>query len=102
MDKTVIYERSSGSITLDGVPLTLPKKEMELLVYLIEHADAVHTKEELIEAVWGYESLGQYSTLTVHVNRLRKKLESDPRTPSLIECVWGVGYKLRSDRIKII
>ena len=98
MDKRVVYERSGGTITRDGVPLTLPKKERELLVYLIEHPDTVHKKDELIFAVWGYSSLGQSSTLAVHVNRLRKKLESDPRSPSIIECVWGVGYK---DSIKI-
>lgn len=102
MTDRLIYDTRSRIITLDGVPLTLPKKERELLVYLIEHPDTVHKKEELIRAVWGYESLGQSSTLTVHVNRLRKKLESDPRTPDVIECVWGVGYRMRVASVKII
>lgn len=102
MTDRLVYSRDSGRLTLCGSELSLPKKERELLVYLIEHPDIVHTKASLIDAVWGYDALGQCSTLTVHVNRLRKKLESDVRTPEIIECVWGVGYKLCSDKVKII
>lgn len=102
MTDRLIYDTRTGTLTLDGEVLDLPRKERELLVYLIEHPDIVHKKEELIRAVWGYASLGQSSTLTVHVNRLRRKLEQDPRSPNIIECVWGVGYKLRSGKVTIL
>ncbi len=98
----ICYAPSTGEISVDGRMLKLPKKERELLTYLIEHPDRVHTKRELIEAVWGYDSLGQSSTLTVHVNRLRKKIERDPACPETIETVWGSGYRVRSERIKIM
>ena len=97
----ICYAPSTGEISVDGKTLKLPRKERELLVYLIEHPDTVHTKKELVEAVWGYDPLGQSSTLTVHVNRLRKKIEHDPSCPEIIETAWGSGYRVRSERIEI-
>ena len=97
-----------GELTVDteseqvwrrGDRIRLPHMEYELLMYLIRHPDRVFTKEELILAIWGYECLGQSATLTVHINRLRKKLEPDIRCPTIIETVWGVGYKLSKSPI---
>ncbi len=92
---------NAGVFCAGGKPLKLPKKERELLLYLVSHPDTVHTKEELVREVWGYETLGQSSTLTVHINRLRKKLEPAPDSPKLIETVWGVGYMIRRGKISI-
>lgn len=97
----VTYSRATGEITVGGETLKLPKKERALLVYLIEHPDTVHTKEHLIREVWGYDSLGMSSTLTVHVNRLRKKLECDPACPEVIETVRGRGYRIRLGAVRI-
>ena len=101
MSERLVYDRGTGVISVDSEQLTLPRKERELLIYLLEHPDTHHTKEQLIDAVWGYDPLGRTSTLTVHVNRLRKKLERDSRSPEIISCVWGVGYRLNSDNVKI-
>ena len=101
-ERKLFYSLSAGEISVDGEVLRLPKKERELLVYLIEHPDTVHTKEKLIEAVWGYDALGQSSTLTVHINRLRRKLEIDPACPEIIETAWGKGYRIRSERVAVV
>ena len=101
-ERRLRYVPETGEISIGGEVLKLPKKERELLVYLATHPDIVHTREALIEAVWGYDSLGQSSTLTVHINRLRKKLENDPACPEIIETVWGRGYRVRSDRVSIL
>ena len=102
VERRLCYDPATREISIGGEVLKIPKKERELLVYLVEHPDVVQTRDELIEAVWGYDSLGQSSTLTVHINRLRKKLENDPACPEIIETVWGRGYRVRSDRVSIL
>jgi DNA-binding response OmpR family regulator len=72
------------------VPLTV--REFELLVFLVLHPNQVFRREELLERVWGY-TFGDTSTVTVHVRRLREKIEPDPAHPTRIHTVWGVGYK---------
>jgi DNA-binding response OmpR family regulator len=72
------------------VPLTV--REFELLVFLVLHPHQVFRREELLERVWGY-TFGDTSTVTVHVRRLREKIEPDPAHPTRIHTVWGVGYK---------
>jgi DNA-binding response OmpR family regulator len=72
------------------VPLTV--REFDLLVYFMRHPHQVFRREELLERVWGY-TFGDTSTVTVHVRRLREKIEADPSSPALIQTVWGVGYR---------
>ncbi|MGH2557267.1 MAG: response regulator [Actinomycetota bacterium] len=72
------------------VPLTV--REFDLLVYFMRHPHQVFKREELLERVWGY-TFGDTSTVTVHVRRLREKIEADPSSPALIQTVWGVGYR---------
>lgn len=79
----------------------LPPKERELLSFFITNPDKAFSKEEIIERVWGYGSNGHSATLTVHINRLRKKLEEDARCPKVIETVRGVGYRFNSGALKI-
>lgn len=74
--------------------VTLKPREFDLLVYLARHHERVCRSEEILRAVWGYESYGDHRTLAVHVHGLREKLEDDPRHPRLIETVRGVGYRL--------
>ncbi len=76
----------------DGVPLTLTAREFELLAYLMRHPNRAFRREELLEAVWGY-TFGDTSTVTVHVRRLREKVEVDPGEPRHLVTVWGVGYR---------
>ena len=80
-------------VYLDGRPLPLTVKEYELLLLLVTNKEKVISKEELFNKVWGVESESEQQTLTVHIKRLRQKIEKDPGNPRHILTVWGVGYK---------
>ena len=80
-------------VYLDGRPLPLTVKEYELLLLLVTNKEKVISKEELFNKVWGVESESELQTLTVHIKRLRQKIEKDPGNPRHILTVWGVGYK---------
>ena len=94
-------ELKAGAITLNldahevavaGDPIVLTSREFELLAWLMTHPKRVFTREELLERVWGY-SYGDKSTVTVHVRRLREKIEADPAQPRHVATVWGLGYR---------
>ncbi|MEU6079988.1 response regulator transcription factor [Streptomyces sp. NPDC047108] len=78
--------------TKDGRELSLTLREFDLLTYLLRHPGRACGREELMHEVWGWE-FGDLSTVTVHVRRLRSKIEDDPAAPELITTVWGVGYR---------
>ncbi|MGV9270574.1 response regulator transcription factor [Kitasatospora sp. NPDC003701] len=91
----------SGDITLDpqarrahreGGELLLTLREFDLLAFLLRHPRTVFSRQELMQRVWGWD-FGDLSTVTVHVRRLREKIEDDPAAPTLITTVWGVGYR---------
>lgn len=73
----------------------LTSREFEMLVYLAQNPNKAITKKELFSAVWGMESYGDISTVTVHINKLREKVEMDSSKPQYIETVWGVGYRFK-------
>jgi DNA-binding response OmpR family regulator len=77
---------------LDGQSLALTVREFDLLVFLMRHPGKAFRRTELLEAVWGW-TFGDHSTVTVHVRRLREKIEADPAHPRRIATVWGVGYR---------
>ncbi len=79
-------------VTVEGHPTVLTSREFELLAWLMTHPKRVFTREELLERVWGY-SYGDKSTVTVHVRRLREKIEADPAEPRHVATVWGLGYR---------
>ena len=79
-------------VTLDGVPLSLTMREFDLLRFFVGHPGVAFTRVELLEKVWGW-SFGDQSTVTVHVRRLREKVEKDPTSPARLQTVWGVGYR---------
>jgi DNA-binding response OmpR family regulator len=76
----------------DGAPLALTVREYDLLVFLLANAGQAFSRERLLRDVWGWE-FGDNSTVTVHVRRLREKIEPDPRQPSRVITVFGVGYR---------
>jgi DNA-binding response OmpR family regulator len=80
------------SATKDGRPLALTTREFELLAHLMRNPGRAIGREQLLHDVWGWE-FGDLSTVTVHVRRLRGKIEDDPARPRLIQTVWGVGYR---------
>lgn len=79
-----------------GQELTLTLREFDLLAWFLAHPGRAHGREELMRVVWGWE-FGDLSTVTVHVRRLRAKIEDDPAEPRLIRTVWGVGYRFDPD-----
>ena len=80
----------------DGAPVELTAKEFDLMELLMRNPGRVYSRENLLNVVWGYEYIGDYRTVDVHVRRLREKLELDPANPEYIRTKWGVGYYLSS------
>ncbi|GAA3459884.1 response regulator transcription factor [Saccharothrix longispora] len=80
------------SASLDGVELALTTREFDLLVFFLAHRGTAFSRTDLLSRVWGWE-FGDQSTVTVHVRRLREKVEADPARPVRIATVWGVGYR---------
>lgn len=80
-------------VRLDGQPLALTQREFELLLFMARHPGQAFTRDQLMERVWQYSFFIDTSTVTVHIRRLRAKLEPDPARPRFIETVWGIGYR---------
>lgn len=79
-------------------PLELTGREFELLLFLARNPNIVFSKERLFDHIWGMEAVGDISTVTVHINKLRDKIEDDPSDPQFIKTVWGVGYRFQKGR----
>jgi len=77
----------------DGVALDLTSKEFDLLLFLASHPRQVFTRQQLLDHVWDIGYFGDISTVTVHIRRLREKIETEPSAPRHVKTVWGVGYK---------
>ncbi|MDW7657318.1 MAG: response regulator transcription factor [Bacillota bacterium] len=83
-------------IFINGQEISLAAKEYDLLLFLVRHPNHVFSKEALFEQVWGLDAIGDTSTVTVHIARIREKIEVEPTGMQYIETVWGVGYRLRA------
>lgn len=106
--KTAEDTRSEQTITIGDVKILtksfrvykgeteikFPHREFELLKFLALNPNIVFSKEALFEKIWGYDYMGDSATVTVHINRIREKIEEDPKNPQIIETVWGAGYRL--------
>lgn len=75
--------------------LELTGREFQLLLFLAQNPNIVFSRERIFDSVWGMEAVGDMSTVTVHVNKLRDKIEEDPSKPQYIQTVWGVGYRFK-------
>jgi DNA-binding response OmpR family regulator len=84
---------AARQVTLDASPLELTQREFDLLLFLASHPGQAFTRDQLMEHVWQYTFYIDTSTVTVHIRRLRSKLEPDPADPRFIQTVWGVGYR---------
>ncbi|MCM1046471.1 MAG: response regulator transcription factor [Candidatus Gastranaerophilales bacterium] len=89
----LVLNRERRTLTKDGAPLELTAKEFELLRLLMENKGRALGKEFLFNRIWGSDSFSEPQTLTVHIKRIRQKIEEDPRDPKRIRTVWGVGYQ---------
>ncbi|NLL70905.1 MAG: response regulator transcription factor [Epulopiscium sp.] len=82
---------SNYTVIYHGKEIEMPPKELELLYFLVSHANQVFTREQLLDRIWGYEYVGDTRTVDVHIKRIREKLQEED--PWSIKTVWGVGYK---------
>ena len=94
----VVVNRRAAEVTRDGRPVELTAREFQLLVYFIEHEGATLSRDELLNAVWGYETTVLTRTVDVHVGTLRQKLEPHPRKPRHLLTLHGLGYRFVADR----
>ena len=85
----------SPSVTVDGEEKAFTGKEFDLLTFLAEHPNHVYTKEELFREIWDMDSIGDIATVTVHIKKIREKIEYDSAKPQYIETIWGVGYRFK-------
>ena len=92
VDGDLVVDTGSHVATLAGQVLALTVREFDLLRFLMANPGTAHSRDELLQQVWGW-SFGDQSTVTVHVRRLREKVEADPTRPVRLVTVWGVGYR---------
>lgn len=92
----VAIDIEGHTVSVGGTSLHLPLKEFDLLAYLMSNADRVLTRGQLLEHVWGSDYYGDTKTLDVHIKRLRTKIEPDPKHPTRLTTVRGLGYKFNS------
>lgn len=92
VDGDLRLDLGAHEATLNGELLPLTTREFSLLAYMVRHPRSAFTREQLLDRVWGWK-FGDASTVTVHVRRLREKVESDPAVPRRLVTVWGVGYR---------
>jgi len=88
-------QSESRRVFINQHEIFLAQKEFDLLHFLAQNPNRVFSRDELFERVWGLEALGDSATVTVHIARIREKIESDPANPQYIETVWGAGYRFR-------
>ena len=91
-DGGLVVDIAAHQATRDGQPLALTAREYDLLVFLLQNARQAYSREDLLRLVWGWD-YADHSTVTVHVRRLREKIEVDPRKPTRVVTVFGVGYR---------
>lgn len=91
----VRIDKTARRVTVDGTEKAFTGKEFDLLTFLAEHPNHVYTKEELFREIWDMDSIGDIATVTVHIKKIREKIEYDSAKPQYIETIWGVGYRFK-------
>lgn len=91
----LVIDRSARRVFVNENEVTFTHKEFDLLVFLALNPNIVYSKDALFDKIWGLDAIGETSTVTVHINRIREKIEDDSTNPTYIETVWGVGYRFR-------
>ncbi len=93
----VVVRPVSGLVLKDGRPVRLSAQELKLLTYLVRHPGVLFSRDQLLDAVWGYQATPETRTVDVHISWLRQKLEPEPHSPRYIVTVFGVGYRFQGD-----
>jgi two-component system response regulator ResD len=89
----ITIDPASRRVQVRGEEVTLTQREFDVLLHMARHPHQVFSRQQLMEAVWQYSFYTDTSTVTVHIRRLRAKLEPDPARPRHLQTVWGVGYR---------
>ena len=88
-------DKDDRRVFVNGTELGFTQREYELLLFMAENPNRVFSKDMLFEKIWGFDALSDTTTVTVHVSKIRDKIEADPAKPQFIETVWGVGYRFK-------
>lgn len=88
-------DTTARRVWVNGEEKTFTTKEFDLLTFLASHPNHVYTKDELFSEIWDMESIGDIATVTVHIKKIREKIEFDTSKPQYIETIWGVGYRFK-------
>ena len=88
-------DTTARRVWVNGEEKTFTTKEFDLLTFLASHPNHVYTKDQLFSEIWDMESIGDIATVTVHIKKLREKIEFDTSKPQYIETIWGVGYRFK-------
>ena len=88
-------DKTARRVWINSEEKQFTTKEFDLLTFLAEHPNHVYTKEELFREIWDMESIGEIATVTVHIKKIREKIEFDTAKPQYIETIWGVGYRFK-------
>ena len=88
-------DTTARRVWVNGEEKNFTTKEFELLTFLASHPNHVYTKDELFSEIWDMESIGDIATVTVHIKKIREKIEMDTANPQYIETIWGVGYRFK-------
>ena len=88
-------DKTARRIYINGEEKTFTTKEFDLLTFLAQHPNHVFSKEELFKEIWEMESVGDIATVTVHIKKIREKIEKSTSKPQYIETIWGVGYRFK-------
>ena len=88
-------DKTARRVYVNGVEKAFTTKEFDLLTFLASNPNHVYTKEELFREIWDMESVGDIATVTVHIKKIREKIETNTSKPQYIETIWGVGYRFK-------
>ena len=88
-------DKTARRVYVDGIEKTFTTKEFDLLTFLAQNPNHVYTKDELFREIWDMDSIGDIATVTVHIKKIREKIEVDTAKPQYIETIWGVGYRFK-------
>jgi DNA-binding response OmpR family regulator len=91
--RDIQIDKLSRKVFIKEAEISFTSKEYDLLLFLLMNPNRVFSKDDLFEKIWGLDSFGDFATVTVHISKLREKIETDPSKPQYIETIWGVGYR---------
>jgi two-component system, OmpR family, response regulator ResD len=91
----LVIDPAARRVTVDGAEVALTQREFDVLLFFARHPGQAFTRQQLMDRVWQYAFYTDTSTVTVHIRRIRAKIEADPAAPRFLETVWGVGYRFR-------